>query len=98
MLYHVFVETKQLTRREKMSNSNEYGHVIHEGITIYLKQDAYLANDSMMLGNAGYFASGEDEEGNQYTICWEIKQFDEPQDDTDESEACDWDVFTVRLI
>jgi hypothetical protein len=67
-------------------------NIEYKGKTLTLMQDAFLAGGEM--DNEHYEAQAKDENGNEYTIFWEItaENFEDLQD---ESDACDWDVFTV---
>ena len=56
-----------------------------------LKEEAYItgSNDDVY-----YLASATDADGNDYLVRWEIIVDDVDALD-DESDACDWDVYTV---
>ena len=63
---------------------------------IILSQEAYYDH------NAGtdphYIALGEDEDGNEYLVRWEISDLDNYKDLEDEGDACDWDEYTIRKL
>lgn len=65
--------------------------VQHDGKTVYLTQDAYLSGGQ-------YEATGVDQDGNVYTVTWTIKDDFDPWTNDDESNACDWDKYTVTPI
>jgi hypothetical protein len=80
------------------------GTVEHQGATIYLQQEAYNAAEQ---GQQPYYrARGMDEDGNEYTVTWQItdefrdllKEWEETRETRliDEGNACDWDVYTVE--
>lgn len=62
----------------------------HNNQTLTLSQQAYPSNDGKT-----YQASASDKDGNNYLIVWDIVC-----DDTqgDESNACDWDKYTVVAL
>ena len=60
---------------------------------IYLTQQAYLDGTHE---NPCYRAHAKDADDNAYLITWDV--LDGWQDQDDESECCDWDVFTVKEL
>lgn len=64
-----------------------FGEVQHEGKTITLTQQPYLHADT-------YRASGVDAAGDLYQVDWAITN----PDAEDESDACDWNDYTVQHI
>jgi hypothetical protein len=74
--------------------TQDYGTVEYNGKTLTITQqpyiDTYFADGDQ---RAMYFATAEDGE-NEYEIRWEIIN----EETEDESEACDWDIFRVRLL
>ena len=74
-----------------MSN-RDYGSVKHNGMTLALTQDAYCENYGTD-GSVRYYAQAKDATGNLYRVAWDTTaEWDErePEDRSDESEACDW--------
>ena len=83
---------------------DSHGTVNHNGITIYLTQDAYCFNDGV------YAAAGKDVAGNVYEVRWNTTQaWDDACEAAkngditgfveDESHACDWDEpYQVELV
>lgn len=76
-------------------DKRDYGHVVYDGVSYVLTQQAYLENDS--TGTAIYqaLAQREDQwvadpdpvEHELYMVEWDITD----PDCDDESHACDWD-------
>lgn len=78
-----------------MNDINREVYVNHDGIKIYLTQDAYLNG---CYDDPHYCAHGLDENENEYTVRWELlytlKEIEELEIE-DEGQVCDWDIFTV---
>jgi hypothetical protein len=76
----------------------KYGSYTKDGIDYAITQNPYLdyvAGSStayVVNGETYYFAQGYDREGNHVRLIWEITN----TETEDESEACDWDEFTVE--
>ena len=68
-----------------------HGHLTHNGITLFLQQEAYIANAEH------YTADAFDADGNDYEITWPITHTNISECE-DESLACDWKIFTVRKL
>jgi hypothetical protein len=94
--------TMQNTSSTSASTSNgftqtdSYGDVTLNGIIVHLTQEPYAGGT---FEDPEYYARGEDDDGTPYEVTWETtaKWDATPNDDRfDESEACDWDVYTVR--
>ena len=65
----------------------EFGTVEHNGEKLWLTQQAYVTYGGT------YQAAAIDSEGNDYTVTWDTVEGWEQCED--ESEACDWSVYTV---
>lgn len=64
-------------------------------IQIKLTQNAYI-DQGGAPAETYYTAMAKDAEGNEYRVKWEITLSEEEQEqETDESNMCDWDVYTV---
>lgn len=63
----------------------------HNGKTLTIQQDAYLAgtNEAPV-----YQARATDEAGNNYTVTWQ--PYDNLSEIEDGADACDWERYTVR--
>lgn len=74
--------------------AHKYGTVIYNGKTLALMQQAYISG---INDDEHYAASAEDEDGNEYTVRWEIacEDVDSLQD---ESDACDWNKYAVKAL
>ena len=82
------------------------GTVEFEGQTLYLTQQAYIDNKGTD-GDCVYRATAIDEKGNDYTVTWDAYETDEENEcyidsegDSmgsydDESNACDWEDYSV---
>lgn len=76
----------------------KYGTYTKDGVDYAITQNPYpdyVAGSStayVVNGETYYFAQGYDREGNQVRLIWEITN----TETEDESEACDWDEFTVE--
>lgn len=76
-----------------MSNANKYGTVkTAEGVVVMLQQEAYVSSDNT------YEAYGTDDNGGEYKVTWQVKEFDDGIMPDDESDMCDWDKYTVRQL
>ena len=77
-----------------------YGEYTKDGASYVITQNPYVdyvAGSStayVVNGETYYFASGFDREGNAVRLIWEITN----QETEDESDACDWDDFTVQPL
>lgn len=84
-----------------------YGTVNYNGVKLELNQLPYADTDfstqyeevdsqgySRLVNPTAYFADAEDSEGNLYVVKWRI--IDEHCDD--ESNACNWEDYTVRKL
>ena len=69
------------------------GTVTHDGMTLWLRQQAYLAGPH---GDAYYTAHAVDASGDRYVVRWEILEGREECEDA--SDVCDWDDYTVREL
>jgi len=70
----------------------EFGTVEFDNKKLYLTQQPYIE-----LGDV-YRATAIDTENNVYEIEWDIKDDFDPSTDEDESDACDWNKYTVRKL
>jgi hypothetical protein len=66
--------------------------IIYESKTIITKTEAQLGNGPQ--GQAIYECYGKDEHGQEYHITWPIIN----HDCDDESNACNWNNYTIRPI
>lgn len=81
--------------------ADKFGTVNSKGVEIAIAQLPYI--DSNDWGDFFYTAVGQDRDGNEYQINWPVKdiymdddgQYDLPQD---ESDCCDWEIYTVRSL
>lgn len=65
-----------------------------EGKSLWLIHDAYVTDDGN--GDPYYTAVALDVDGNDYDITWQIKLLGTEYDECDdESDACDWTLYTV---
>ncbi len=65
--------------------------VTYKDKSLTLTQDAYRASDTH------YEAHAKDADDNDYLVHWSITN-ESAADETDESNMCDWDNYTVRDI
>jgi hypothetical protein len=70
---------------------NDFGNVDFEGVTVRLTQQAYVVNAEGL-----YQANGVDADGNDYTVSWQA--YDNWLEFEDESDACNWDKYTVQKL
>ncbi|EIT85924.1 hypothetical protein A374_08814 [Fictibacillus macauensis ZFHKF-1] len=66
--------------------------VTYKGKEITLVQDPYI--DGVSGQRPHYKATGEDVEGNEYLVTWDVK--DNWEEIEDESEMCDWNQYEVQ--
>ena len=71
--------------------NQDYGTVEHEGKTLKLTQQAFCGN---YPGIDVYVAAAVDEEGNEYQVKWNC--LEGWMDMDDESDCCDWSIYTVE--
>ena len=79
----------------KLRNGEEiesHGKYEYEGKILYLTQDPYL--NELCNQDPAYYAHAVDYEGNEYRLRFEIIC----PDCEDESEACDWEKYTVTKL
>jgi hypothetical protein len=86
-------------------STNRLGDVQFNGITVHLTQEAYYAAEDN--AEPFYRAEGVDDDGDTYTVTWQVKDefwhYDEngkivtdwSDGSGDESRACDWHDYTV---
>jgi len=60
----------------------------HNGIELTLTQHAHISDNGLT-----YEAHATDKDGNDYKVLWDIIA-----DDCDESNNCNWDVYTVKAL
>jgi hypothetical protein len=78
--------------------TNLYGTYAKDGVNYVITQNPYpdvVAGSStayVVSGEAYYFASGFDRDGNPVRLIWEITN----KETEDESEACDWEEFEAE--
>ena len=75
-----------------MTTQDDLVTVDYNGNTLTLIQLPYADSDFTRGGKSVYRAKAEDCEGNEYTVTWDTID----DDCEDESDACNWDDFTVR--
>ena len=79
-----------------MDRSNPHGNINHNGRTIPLTQEAYLAGTD---DAPRYEAMAEDDAGNTYRVTWTpYENYKELFAAGDESDCCDWSSYTVTPI
>lgn len=73
---------------------NEFGSIIRESdeLKIYLTQNAYIESNGK---NTWYQAVAIDKDENEYRVTWEIYDHIDINQIEDESDACNWDVYTI---
>jgi|GEM_PF-3175229 hypothetical protein len=85
----------------------DYGTVRFGNKTLYQTQQAYAGTDfstqyeevdehgfTSLINPSVYFASAIDEENNEYEVKWLVTN----EEAEDESDACDWNDYTVRKL
>ena len=96
--YYVFVRYETSHQQENEMNTQNHGHVMHEGKKLDLCQEAYLSNNSNALADNWYMAMAVGDDG-EYMVYWDILESFLASDQEDETMACDWDspVYIERL-
>jgi hypothetical protein len=78
----------------------DYGSVQYNGQTLAMTQYAYCDNYGT-YGAVRYYAQAKDADGNVYRVAWDTTaEWDalEPEDRTDESDACDWSAPVAAVL
>lgn len=77
-------------------DKNQFGDINHDGRTIHLTGQAYLAGT---VDCPKYLASAEDDDGHTYRLTWTpYDNYQELFANGDESDCCDWDKYTIELV
>jgi len=73
----------------------DYGTVQHNGKELTITEQPYphTAVDNYIVSDC-YQAIAEDDEGNEYMVRWDIID----SDAEDESDACDWEKYSVKAV
>lgn len=76
----------------------DFGTVAYKDMALKLVQQAHVADDGFK-----YQAIAVDDDEQEYLVTWPVKDFYLDSDEEfplpeDESEACDWHVYTVRKL
>jgi hypothetical protein len=72
-------------------DKQEFGTVKYRGKELSLQQQPFLSH---RLGKDIYKAWALDEDENEYEVIWDINN---PEGE-DESEACDWEEYSVQAL
>lgn len=86
-------EMTDLNKFSELHLEKEYGTVNHNGKILYLLQNPYI--DQPCNEETAYFASAIGEDLEHYKVRWEIITDD---DQGDESNACNWNKYTVTKL
>jgi hypothetical protein len=89
-----YLAKEQEDEEGTMTHNSKYEEVTYGSVIITLTQQEYLSGTK---DNPYYEASGVDPDGNTHTVRWEEGRNGGPvgTDCEDESEACEWNKYTV---
>lgn len=80
-------------KQEKFKKfGDKHGYLEFGDKELALSQDAYISCDTRYTNH--YEAIAFDSDENEYKVYWEITN----QDCGDESDACDWSIYTVKQL
>lgn len=65
----------------------------HNDTVISLIQDAHIADDGRH-----YIALATDQNDGLYQVSWYVIDYDNSNAIDDESDMCDWDVYTIKVL
>lgn len=75
-------------------DKQQYGIVSYNGINLVIMQSPYLDDNCYRASAVSESSFDEGEENGEYEIFWDIANGDVE----DESDACEWEQFSVKKI